>query len=125
MKYWWLTVNPRIFRFKDFDNGDLFAYSSKNEDGSDRKIHAYFLEAKKGDIVLVYENYPIGKIIGMCEIAKEWHDNVICFKKTETFTEYVKRTDIEENRDIVNIEPFRYQEGIFFKLADSHFEILG
>ena len=33
-RYWWLTVNPRIFRFKDFDNGDLFEYSSKNEDGS-------------------------------------------------------------------------------------------
>ena len=121
MKYWWLTVNPRIFRFKDFDNGDLFAYSSKNEDGSDRKIHSNFLEAKKGDIVLVYENYPIGKIIGMCEIEKEWNNNLLFFKKTETFTEYVKRTDIEENRDIVNIEPFRYQEGIFFKLSDEEY----
>jgi len=120
--YWWLTVNPRIFRFKDFDNGDLFAYSSINEDGSDRKIHTNFLEAKKGEKVLIYESVPIGRIIGICEIEKEWNDNMLCFKKIETFTEYVRRADIEQNRDIVNIEPFRYQEGIFFKLSEEEYK---
>ena len=114
--YWWLTVNPRIFRFKDFDNGDLFAYSSVNEDGTDRKIHSNFVEAKKGEKVLVYESVPIGRIIGICEVEKEFKDNMLCFKKIETFTEYVRRSDIEQNREVVNIEPFRYQEGIFFNL---------
>lgn len=122
--YWWLTVNPRVFRFKDFDNGDLFAYSSKNEDGSDRKIHNNFLEAKKGEKVLVYESIPTGRIIGICEIEKEWADDMLCFKKLETFTEYVKRTDIEQIRDIVNIEPFRYQEGIFFKLSEDEYKAI-
>ena len=122
--YWWLTVNPRVFRFKDFDNGDLFAYSSKNEDGSDRKIHNNFLEAKKGEKVLVYESVPTGRIIGICEIEKEWADDMLCFKKLETFTEYVKRTDIEQIRDIVNIEPFRYQDGIFFKLSEDEYKAI-
>ena len=62
--FWWLTVNPRVFRFKDFDNGDLFAYSSKNEDGSDRKIHNNFLEAKKGEKVLVYDYLDNMKFLG-------------------------------------------------------------
>ena len=123
-KYWWLTVNPRVFRFKDFDNGDLFAYSSVNEDGSERKIHSNFTEARKGEKVLIYESVPIGRIIGICEIEKEWKDDMICFKKLETFTEYVKRTDIEQNRDIVNIEPFRYQEGIFFKLSEEEYKAI-
>ena len=122
--YWWLTVNPRIFRFKDFDNGDLFAYSSVNEDGTDRKIHSNFVEAKKGEKVLVYESVPIGRIIGICEVEKEFKDNMLCFKKIETFTEYVRRSDIEQNREVVNIEPFRYQEGIFFKLAEEEYKAL-
>ncbi len=120
--YWWLTVNPKVFRFKDFDNGDLFAYSSVNEDGSDRNIHKNFIEAKKGEKVLVYESIPVGRIIGICEIAKEWEDNKLCFKKIEAFTEYIRRTDIEQIRDIVNIEPFRNQEGIFFKLSTSEYK---
>ena len=122
--FWWLTVNPRVFRFKDFDNGDLFAYSSVNEDGSDRKIHNNFLEAKKGEKVLIYESVPVGRIIGICEIEKEFKDDMLCFKKLETFTEYVRRTDIEQNRDIVNIEPFRYQEGIFFKLSEDEYKAI-
>ncbi len=122
--YWWLTVNPRIFRFKDFDNGDLFAYSAVNEDGSDRKIHTNFLEAKKGEMVFIYESIPVGRIIGMCQIEKEFENNMLCFKKIETFTEYIRRTDIEQIRDIVNIEPFRYQDGIFFKLSQEEYNAL-
>lgn len=122
--YWWLTVNPRVFRFKDFDNGDLFAYSSKNEDGSDRKIHNNFIEAKKGEMVFIYESVPVGRIIGICQVEKEWANDMLCFKKIETLTEYVKRTDIEQNRDIVNIEPFRYQEGIFFKLTEDEYKAI-
>ncbi len=120
--YWWLTVNPRVFRFKDFDNGDLFAYSSKNEDGSDRKILQNFQDAKKGEKVIIYENVPVGRIIGLCEIEKEWANDMLCFKKLETLTECVNRTEIEENRDIVNIEPFRYQDGIFFRLSEQEYK---
>ncbi len=119
--YWWLNVNPRVFRFKDFDNGDLFSYSSKNEDGTDRKVHSNFLEAKKGEIVFVYETVPVGRIIGMCMVEKELENDAICFKKLEAFTEYVLRTEIEQNREIVNIEPFRNQEGIFFKLSEEEY----
>ena len=122
--YWWLTVNPRIFRFKDFDNGDLFAYSSINEDGTDRKVHNNFLEAKKGEYVLIYESVPVGRIIGICQVEQEFHDDMICFKKLETLTEYVLRTDIEQDRDIVNIEPFRYQDGIFFKLNEEEYKAI-
>ena len=66
--YWWLNINPRMLRFKDFDKGDIFAYSSVNEDGSDRKVHSNFLEAKQGEIVIIYETVPVGRIIGLCTI---------------------------------------------------------
>lgn len=119
--FWWLNINPRVLRFRDFDNGDIFAYSSVNEDGSDRRVHAHFLEAKQGDVVIVYETVPVGRIIGTCIVAKEWDNNVICFEKVETLTEYITRTSIEEHREIVNIEAFRNQDGIFFKLTQIEF----
>lgn len=119
--YWWLNVNPRVLRFKDFDKGDIFAYSSVNEDGSERKVHSNFEEAKRGEIVIIYETVPVGRIIGLCTVEKELTDNVICFKKIESLTEYILRTEIEQNREIVNIEAFRNQEGIFFKLSLKEF----
>ena len=122
--YWWLNINPRVLRFKDFDKGDIFAYSSINEDGSNRKIHSNFLEAKQGEIVLIYETVPVGQIIGMCIIEKEWFENQIWLKKVESFTEYIPRTSIEQNREIVNLEAFRNQEGIFFKVSPTEFNSL-
>lgn len=122
--YWWLNINPRVLRFKDFDNGDIFAYSSINEDGSDRKIHSNFLEAKTSEIVLIYETVPVGRIIGICTVEKEWKDNIICLKKIESFTENVTRTSIEGIRELVNLEAFRNQEGIFFKVSLKEFKSL-
>ena len=122
--YWWLNINPRIIRFKDFDNGDVFIYSSVNEDGSPRKIYNNFLEAKIGDMVLIYESVPVGQIIGMCTIERECLENHIWLKKVESFTEYISRTSIEQNREIVNLEAFRNQEGIFFKVTTPEFNSL-
>lgn len=119
--YWWLTINPRVLRFKDFDKGDIFTYSSVNEDGSERKISANFAEAKVGEIVLIYETVPVGRIIGICIIERALENNLIYLKKIESLTEYIPRTSIEEMREIMNIEAFRNQEGIFFKLALKEF----
>lgn len=122
--YWWLNINPRVLRFKDFDKDDIFSYRSVNEDGSDRKIHSNFVEAKAGEIVIVYETVPVGRIIGICTVEKELEDDLIYFRKVENLTEYINRTSIEENREIVNIEAFRNQEGIFFKLSQKEFNSL-
>lgn len=122
--YWWLNINPRVLRFKDFDNGDIFKYSSVNEDGSNRKIYSNFLEAKKGEIVIIYETVPVGRIIGLCVIEEELKDNIICFKKVESLTENIPRSAIEQIREIVNLEAFRNQEGIFFKVSLPEFNSL-
>ena len=122
--YWWLNVNPRVLRFRDFDKGDIFAYSSVNEDGSDRNVHSNFVEAKQSEIVIIYETVPVGRIIGLCTVEKELENNIICFKKIESLTECIPRTEIEQNRDIVNIEAFRNQDGIFFKLSLKEFKAI-
>ena len=87
--YWWLNINPRILRFRDFDKGDVFTYSAKNEDGSYRKVYSNFLEAKKGEIVLIYETIPIGRLIGICTIERELEDDLLHLKKIESFPENV------------------------------------
>lgn len=122
--YWWLNINPRVLRFKDFDKGDVFAYSAVNEDGSERKIYHNFLEAKPGEIVLIYETVPVGQIIGICVVEKELTNQQLWLKKVESFTEYISRTSIEQNREIVNLEAFRNQEGIFFKISLTEFNSL-
>lgn len=117
--YWWLSINPRIIGFNELDNGDIFEYSSLNEDGTRRKIYNNFKEAKKGDLVVIYER---NDILGFGKIEQELNNNKIVINKIESLTETVPRYMIEERRELVNLEAFRNHEGCFFKITESEFQ---
>ena len=117
--YWWLNINPRIIRFRELDNDDIFEYLSINEDNTKRKIYSNFEETRKNDLVVVYEN---SEIIGFGKIEEELHNNKIVIRKIESLTETVPRTMIEERRELVNMEAFRNHEGTLFKITENEFQ---
>lgn len=124
MNYWWLNVNPKKLRFKELDLNDVFDYSILNEDGSLMRLSQNFSEALEGETVIVYETGQTNEIIGICEVYKPLDGNVIKFKKVEGLAEPVPRYTIEENREIVNIEAFRNQQGAFFKLSKNEYDAI-
>lgn len=124
MNYWWLNVNPKKLRFREIDLNDIFEYSILNEDGSLMRFSNNFQEASVGDTVIVYEIGHANEIIGICTVYQELKDTSIKLMKMEGFADPVPRYSIEENREIVNIEAFRNQQGSFFKLSKQEYDAI-
>ena len=122
--YWWLSINPKMLRFKDLDIDDCFYYTALNEDGTPRTLYKNFTEIKKGEIVIAYETELGNEIVGLCEVVEEIKDNKVMFKKIEGLTDTVARYDIERHIELANLEVFRYIQGTLFKLAPREFEVI-
>ena len=45
-KYWWLSINPRMLKFRELDIDDCFYYTARNEDGTLRTLYKNFEEIK-------------------------------------------------------------------------------
>lgn len=122
--YWWLSVNPKMLRFRDLEVGDYFYYTAKNENGSLRTLYKNFTEIKKGEIVIVYETEPGNEVIGFCKAVEEIKDDKVMFQKIEGLTDTITRYDIERHIELANLEVFRYTQGTLFKLSTREFEVI-
>lgn len=122
--YWWLTINPKMLRFRDLEVGDYFYYTAQNEDGTLRTLYKNFAEAKEGELVIVYEAEPGNEVIGICCVAEEINNGKVMFKKVEGLTDTVVRYDIERHIELANLEVFRYTQGTLFKLSTREFEVI-
>lgn len=122
--YWWLSINPKMLRFRDLEVGDCFYYTALNEDGTPRTLYKNFTEIKKGDLVIAYELDPAKEVIGLCQAIKEINDNKVMFKKIEGLTDTVSRYMIESHIELANLEVFRYTQGTLFKLSNREYEVI-
>lgn len=122
--YWWLSINPKVLRFKDLEAGDYFYYTALNEDGTPRTLYKNFVEIKKDDLVIVYETEPTNEVIGLCQAIEEINNNEVMFKKIEGLTDTLTRYSIESNIELANLEVLRYTQGTLFKLAQKEYEVL-
>lgn len=121
---WWISLNPKMLRFRDLEVGDRFFYTALNENGSARTLYKNFTEIKTDDLVIVYELEPAKEVIGICRAVEEIKENKVMFEKLEGLTDTVSRFAIESNIELANLEVFRYTEGTLFKLAPREFEVL-
>lgn len=74
VNYWWLNANPKIWSFSSINVGEKESYELYNENGNKRRIFQNFIDAKKDDILVVYETSPMQKIVGFAKIVKEQED---------------------------------------------------
>lgn len=122
--YWWLSINPKMLKFRELDIDDCFYYSALNEDGTLRTLHKNFTEIKCGEIVVAYEVEPSNEILGLCICVQELQDERILLKKIEGLTDTVTRYNLETQIELANLEVFRYMQGTLFKLAKKEFEVI-
>lgn len=122
--FWWLSINPKMLKFKELEIDDCFYYISLNEDGSARTLHKNFSEIKRGEFVIAYEIEPSNEVMGLCICVEELKNERIMLKKVEGLTDPVTRYSIETNIELANLEVFRYMQGTLFKLSKREFEII-
>ena len=123
-KYWWLSINPKMLKFREVDIDDLFYYSAYNEDGSLRTLYNNFAEIKNGDVVIAYEVEPSNEILGLCMCVEELKDGHVLLKKIEGLTDTVTRQAIETQIELANLQVFRYMQGTLFKLSNREFQVI-
>ena len=122
--YWWLSINPKMLKFKELDIDDCFYYTAVNEDGSKRTLYQNFSEIKRGEIVIAYEIEPSNSVLGLCICVEELKDDYILLKKIEGLTDPLLRHSIETQIELANLQVFRYMQGTLFKLAKNEFQVL-
>ena len=122
--YWWLSINPKMLRFRDLEVNDLFYYTALNENDTKRTLYKNFADIKKGEFVIAYETEPANEVIGICQVVEEINNNKVMFRKVEELTETVTRYNIERHIELANLEVFRYTQGTLFKLAPREFEVI-
>lgn len=122
--YWWLSINPKMLKFRELDIDDCFYYFATNENNTLRTLYQNFKEIKKGEIVVTYEIEPSNEILGLCICEEELFDNKIKLRKIEGLTDTVPRYSIETQIELANLEVFRYMQGTLFKLSKREFEII-
>ena len=122
--YWWLSINPKMLKFRELDIDDCFYYYALNEDGTLKTLHKNFTEIKRGEIVVAYEGEPSNEVLGLCICVQELQDERILFKKIEGLTDTVTRYNLETQIDLANLEVFRYMQGTLFKLSKKEFEVI-
>ena len=122
--YWWLSINPKMLKFRELDIDDCFYYSALNEDGTLRTLHKNFTEIKRGEIVVAYEVEPSNEVLGLCICVQELQDERIMLKKIDGLTDPVTRYNLETHIELANLEVFRYMQGTLFKLSKREFEVI-
>lgn len=122
--YWWISINPKMLKFRELDIDDCFYYSALNEDGTSRTLHKNFTEIKCGEIVVAYEVEPSNEVLGLCICVQELENERIMLKKIEGLTDTVSRYNMETHIELANLEVFRYMQGTLFKLSKREFEVI-
>lgn len=123
-QYWWLTANPKSWRFSNVPLGQEFSYTIVSESGHKRQIYQNFLDAKAGDTVICYESTPIKKIMGLAVVTKPQNGRELFFKKISVLQNPIEYKTLRENKDLENLEFLRRSRGSLFKVTQQEYEVI-
>lgn len=123
-QYWWLTANPKYWRFSNVRFGEEFSYTIVSENGYKRQIYQNFLEAKAGDIVICYESKPIMKVMGLAVVTKPQNGRELFFRKISVLQNPIEYKTLRENKELANLEFLRRPQGSLFKVTREEYEVI-
>ena len=121
--YWWITANPRDFKFASLNIGDEITFTSKNDDGNQRQIPRNFQNIKVGDIVIGYQS-GIQKIVSIGEVSQKTDQLDFDFKQLELLSQPIEFSDLETIPKLKNMEFKKDSRGTLFKLTKNEFGLI-
>ncbi|MBQ7681813.1 MAG: hypothetical protein IJT31_06355 [Oscillibacter sp.] len=133
-QYWWLNARPQWWDLLSFPVGHEESYSLYNDEGNERHVHRYFLEAKVGDIVIGYvtsakkRQIPSNQIVAILRVSAEQDGEEIYFEKTEALKVPVTLEELRECVKLNNMPHFTSRntipQGAFHKLTESEYDCI-
>jgi 5-methylcytosine-specific restriction enzyme B len=124
--YWWLNMNPSVWKVADFEVGQEQIWTTRNEKGNPRNIYAHFLKVQPGDLVVGYETTPTKRIRAILEITEAAHVNednreVITLRVKEFVREELTLKQLHQMPELASAEPLKGSQGSLFKLTPTEF----
>ena len=123
-QYWWLTANPKIWRFADVKVGEEKSYTLFNENGNKRRIFQNFLDAKAGDLIIGYEAYPVKKVVALAKVTQANDGKALYFEKTEGLTTPIDYQTLKDSTELAKMEYFIQPNGSLFKLSKGEYDFI-
>lgn len=123
-QYWWLNANPKIWNFSRIKNGESFSYSCLTEKGNKKKIFSYFNEARPGDIVFCYESTSKKQLVGVSVVTRALSNNQLTFKKIFTLKNPISYKELEDNKELKNLEFIVKKQGTLFKVNPNEYSVI-
>lgn len=134
INYFWVTVNPNIWKVNKIKKEGFVFYTSTNNKGNKRRIYSAYEEAKKNDKVIFYESTPVRKIIAEGTILKGLHRGVDPETGEEKegikieFTRYIDPINWKSLIDIKELENSSViangAQGSLFKLTKEEYDTI-
>lgn len=124
ISYWWLSANPKIWRFSDIEVGESQSFTLYNENGNKRHIFQNFLDAHEGDKVIGYQSNPIKQVVALARVAEANDGERIYFEKVENLAEPIDYQTLKSCPELDEMEFFANPNGTLFKLTADEYEFL-
>lgn len=120
--YWWLNASPKIWSFSDIEPGEEQTYTVLTENSTPRRIHANFMAAKEGDVVIGYEATPVKKVVAICEISRDTDDENLYFRKLRDLASPIPYSTIKEDDVLAQSQFVKSPNGSLFALSKDEFD---
>lgn len=121
-RYWWLNANPKIWSFTDLEPGVEQTYTIRTDNGNFRRVHANYVAAKQGDLVIGYDASPTLRIESLCEISRDTDDENLYFKKIKDFDSHLTFKQIKEDEVLAQMQFVQNPNGSLFALTKKEFD---
>ncbi len=127
--YWWLNINPTVWKVNDFEVGQEQTWTTHNDQGNKRNVHAHFLKVQPGDLVIGYETTPTKRVKAILEITEAAHKNeedreLITLRVKEFVREELTLKQLQEMPELAGAEPLKGSQGSLYKLTPAEFSAI-
>jgi hypothetical protein len=126
--YWWLSTNPAIQSFNQWETGDRLKYSALNERHNKRRIYKHFQALQAGDRMIGYETSPVKQIKALFEITrgleKQKGQETIEFELLEKLEIPVDWAELQNYPALRHCEVLQNNQGTLFQLTEEEFDVI-
>jgi len=124
--YWWLNINPKVWKVIDFEVGQEQTWTTHNDQGNKRNVYAHFQKVQAGDLVVGYETTPTKQVRAILEITEAAHVNednreVITLRVKEFVREELTLKQLQDVPELAAAEPLAAKMGSLYRLTAAEF----
>ena len=124
MAYWWINTKPGRWTFDQIPEGETEPFMLHNPDGSIRSYPKYFATIKPNDLIIGYETTPTKQIVALCECSCASNGKFIGIQKNHQLRNPVCISEIEENKDLQQMQFIKVRKGTLFAMTPSEYNIV-